>query len=207
MKLFSKSKAPTAAPTKQARKGVTCGELAAAIKAVSAEAIDWTTRKTIQALDALLPDGAKDEDIVSLDGPAPVSLAKFDEALADLDKYDLPAGTLSSLKRLRVLFAQAADAPVPRAEFDALVDAFAIVVSNIDAAHDRLGYPDAKLSFRLERIVQASDEFKVSNAQRSMLQRITGHASRASENNGARERKRAGSRLNVVPGGGGLGNF
>jgi hypothetical protein len=204
---FRKSEAPAApAPVLRIRKGVTCAELSDAIFAICAEMGDCSTRRTLEALHVLIDD-AGDGDIVKLNGPAPVSLTQFDEALADLDNYDLPANTLAPLKRVRSLIAQAAEnaakaasVPVTRAEFDALIEAVAIVVSNIDAAHERLGYADGKLGYRLERIVQASDELKISRATDSMLRRITGHASIATENNGAHERKRAGSRLNVVSG-------
>lgn len=208
MNLFSRKSEAPAAPAKQrTQKGVTVGELAGAIKAVSAAVmVTWATRKTIEGLDALLY-GAEEQDIVNPDGPSPVSLRKFDEALADLDDYDLPADTLSTLKRLRVLLAKAAGAPVTRAEFDALVEAVSIVVLNIDAAQDRKGYPDGRLSTRLETVIAASGELNVSSAVASMLQTITGQISIASKNVDARDRKRAGSKLNIVPGGGGRGNY
>lgn len=198
MKLFSRTTEEPAASVKQTRKGVTCGEVSTAIMAICAEMGDCTTGRT---LDALLYDSAIRADagsLVRFNGPISVSLAQFDEALADLNNYDLPADTLSPLKRLRILIAnaekeetKAAGTPVTRAEFDALVEAVAIVVLNIDAAQERKGYPDGRVSARLEMAVAASRQLNVSNAVTSMLQKITGQISTASKNNDARERARA----------------
>jgi hypothetical protein len=211
MNLFSrKPQAPAApAPVLRIRRGVTCGELNAAIAAISAVmAADCSTRKTLDALLVLTDDAA--DDIVRLNGPAPVTMESLDAAIAEVQGLGLSAGTLSPLNRVRALLAQAAEkaakvgsVPVTRAEFDALVEAVAIVVSNIDAAHDRLGYADGKLSYRLERIIKSSDELKISSATYSMLQLITGQVSIANENSGAHEMRCAGAWLNVVPGGNG----
>lgn len=200
MKLFSrKPEAPVApAPAKQTSRALTCAELETAFTAVCAEMDECTTLRTLRAFDELTCEHGRESEAFKFDGPPPVSLAQFDEALADLDNYDLPADTLSPLKRLRILIAnaekeetKAAGAPVTRAEFDALVEAVAIVVLNIDAAQDRKGYPDGRVSARLKMAVAASRQLNVSNAVTSMLQKITGQISTASKNNDARERARA----------------
>src|SRR5580658_3142077 len=146
MGLFApKPEAPTApAPAKRKRKDVTRTELGDAISAVYAEMGDCSASQTLEALYILtLTDnaggagGAEGDDIVRLDGPAPVTVAKFDDALAQMPD-NLPPGILSPLTRVRALLAQAEEKaaavdsePVTRAEFNALVDAVADVVDNI----------------------------------------------------------------------------
>jgi hypothetical protein len=209
MKLFSRKSEAPAAP-KPTRKGVTGAELNVAISAVRDVMGDCTARQT---LERLWNDIGADDSVMKLD--VSVSLAELDKALVEVDKYDeLTAATLGPLKRFRALLAKAEEkvaqvdgVPVTRAEFDALVEAVAIVVLNIDAAQDRRGYPDGRVSARLGSIIAASGELNVSSAVASMLQKITGQISIASENAGARDRKRAGSRLNIVPGGGGRPNY
>lgn len=203
MNLFSrKSKAP-AAPTKQARKGVTVGELATAISAVCAEMGDCSTRRTLQALDVLTYDAA-DSDIVKFNGPAPVSLTQFDDALADVDQYELPANTLAPLKRLRVSLAtaetqeaKAAGAPVTRAEFEAAQAANALALTVIS---EMLRNPHAgPLSVRLEIAAQSVEFESAAPGIRALLDGID----KASRADGARQMRRASGRLNVVAGGNG----
>jgi hypothetical protein len=179
------------APATRSRKGLlTCGELNDAIAAVCAEIVaDCTARKTLEAL-YTLTDNIADGDIVTLSGPAPVTVAELDEALTQVEQ-------LGPLKRVRSLLAQAEEQaarvvgePVTRAEFDALVNAVAIVVSNVDAANNRPGQVDGRLGYRLERDLKASDAFS-SNEQRSMLQRIMDLAEVASKNADMRERNQS----------------
>lgn len=205
MKLFSrKSAAPAApAPAKQTRKGVTAAELNGAIDTVCAEMADCSTRRTMEALRALTDDAA-DSDIVKLKGPAPVSLTQFDDALADAEQYDLPANTLSPLKRLRASLvnaetqeAKAAGAPVSRAEFEAAQAATALALVVIT---DMLkNQQDGPLHRRLEAAVQAV-EFKDASAG---IQALLNRFEKASQADGARQMRRASGRLNVVNGGGG----
>jgi hypothetical protein len=109
MKLFSrKSEAPAApAEVKQTREDVTCDELNAAISAVCAAMGDCTTRKTLQALDALTDDTAG-SDVVSLKGPAPVTMEALDDALAEAQNPELrlSTGTLIALRGVRSLLAR-----------------------------------------------------------------------------------------------------
>jgi hypothetical protein len=198
MKLLSRKSAAPAASAKQTRKGVTYGELAAAISAVCAEMGDCSTRRTLEALDVLTYDAA-DGDIVKLNGPAPVSLAQFDEALADLDNYELPANTLAPLKRLRVLIAnaetqeaKAAGAPVTRAEFEAAQAANALAFRVIEEMFkDSYAGP---LSVRLE-IAAQSVEFESAKAGiRALLDRIQ----KAGKADSERQMRRESGRLNVV---------
>ena len=199
MNLFSRSKtqvAPTPTPAKQTRKGVTGAELSAALSAVRDVMGDCTARQT---LERLWNHFAADDSIVKLDVSVPVSLAELDKALVEVDKYDeLTAATLGPLKRFRALLANAEEkaaqlvtVPVTRAEFDALVEAVSIVVLNIDAAQDRKGYADGRVSARLGMVIAASRELRVSSAVTSMLQKITGQISIAGKNNDDRERARA----------------
>jgi hypothetical protein len=204
MKLFSRKTEALAAPApaKQTRKGVTCAELNTAISAVCAEMADCTTRRTLEALNVLTDDGA-DGDTVKLKGPAPVSLTKFDEALADAEQYDLPANTLSPFKRVRVLLAnaetqeaKAAGAPVSRAEFDAAQAANALALIAIgeifkDSQHA------GSISTRLEIAAQAV-EFK--SAAPGILA-LLDHIGRAQKADSARQMRRASGRLNVVTAG------
>jgi hypothetical protein len=194
MGLFArKPEAAPAAAAKHGRNSVTCGELNAVIAAVSAEMDTCTTRQTVEALAVLTYDPA-DGDIVNLNGPAPVTCTALDAAIADLQGLGMPAGTFGSLKQVRALLVQAEEkaardgvAMVTRAEFDAFVDAVAIVVANIDAASDRRGYPDGLVSRRLEWAVEASAEAP----QRAALRRILDRAQVARENAGQRERNQA----------------
>jgi len=187
MGLFARQiEATPTAPAKRGRNSVTCGELDAAIAAVNAEMDTCTTRQTVEAL-WILTNGAADGDIVNLNGAPPVTCTELDAAIADLRGLGMPAGTLGPLKQIRARIAQAeeqeakaAAVVVTRAEFDALINAVAIVVANIDAARDRQGFPDGRLSAQLQ-CVAASD---------SMLQRIMDLAQFACKKNGERERER-----------------
>jgi hypothetical protein len=198
MKLFSrKPEAPAApaepAPAKQTRK-VTCAELNGAINAACDKMYaGCSTHRTLQAL---LVDDAADGEIFQFKGPAPVNLTQFDEALADLENYELPASTLSSLKRVRVLLARAetqeakaAGAPVPRAEFEAAQAANALALMIIsDMLHNPLAGP---LGVRLEVAAQSA-EFESSAAGiRSLLDRIE----KTSRADGARQMRGATVRL------------
>lgn len=97
---------PAPAAVKRSRKGLTQAALAAAISAVCDQMADCTARQTLQALYALSDDTASG-DIVRLDSPSPVCIAELDEALAEAQKFDLPATTLAPLKQVRALLAQA----------------------------------------------------------------------------------------------------
>ena len=195
--------APEAPAPAKTRQGETCGELDTAVNTVCAEMADCSTRRTLEALNVLTDDAA-DGDIVNLKGPAPVSLTQFDAALADLDNYELPANTLSPLKRVRVLLAnaeaqeaKAAGAPVTRAEFEAAQAANALALVVIaDMLHDQTAGP---LGNRLEAAMQAV-EFESASAG---IQALLGRIEKARSADGARQMRRASGRLHAVSGGGG----
>jgi hypothetical protein len=194
--------APEAPAPAKTRRGVTCGELDTAINAVCAEMADCSTRRTLQALTVLTSEYCGAEGIFKLNGPAPVSLTQFDAALADLDNYELPAHTLSPLKRVRVLLAnaeaqevKAAGAPVTRAEFEAAQAATALALVVIsDMLHDQTAGP---LGNRLEAAMQAV-EFESASAG---IQALLGRIEKARSADGKRQRRRASGRLTVAPGG------
>jgi hypothetical protein len=207
MGLFArKTEAAPAARAKRARRGATCTELGDAIAAVCAEMADCSARNTLEMLYVLTGDAA-DGDTVTLDGPAPVTLAAFDEALAEARECDLPAGTLGPLERFRALLVQAeaqdvkaAGVPVTRAEFDALANAHALALVVIaDMLHDSQAGP---IAHRLEAAAQ-SVEFKSAEAG---IRALLGRLEKARSADGARKCRRASGRLNVVNGGGGY-NF
>jgi hypothetical protein len=194
--------APEAPASAKTRKGVTCGELDTAINAVCAEMADCTTRRTLQALTVLTSDYYGAEGIFELNGPAPVSLTQFDEALADLDNYELPANTLSPLKRVRALLAnaeaqeaKASGAPVTRAEFEAAQAANALALVVIaDLLHD----PSAgSLEVRLNAAMQAVEFKSAAAGIQALLDRIE----KARSADGERQRRRESGRLTVAPGG------
>jgi hypothetical protein len=194
--------APEAPAPAKTRKGVTCGELDTAINAVCAEMADCTTRRTLQALTVLTSDYDGAEGMFKLNGPAPVTLTQFDAALADLDNYELPANTLSPLRRVRVLLAnaeaqeaKAAGAPVTRAEFEAAQAANALALMVIaDMLHDPSAGP---LGNRLEAAMRAV-EFKSASAG---IQALIDGIEKARSADGERQRRRASGRLTVAPGG------
>jgi hypothetical protein len=111
-KLFAKARKPTApaaaAPAKRGRSGVRCGELNAAIAAVS-DVLDnpCTTRQTLEAL-YFLTDDTADGDIVKFIDPAPVTLEALDDAIAQAQEPELglSAGSLTALRRVRALLAR-----------------------------------------------------------------------------------------------------
>lgn len=201
MKLpFTKQSEASAAPAKQTHKGVTCGDLAAAISAVSTETLNLATRKTVEGLNALLSDGANDEDIVNLDGPPPVSLAKFDDLLAYVKEMpELLGNPFVTLKRLRALIANAEKkavlAPVTRAEFEAAQASTALALAVIE---EMFKNPHAgPIGVRLA-IAAGAFEFESAAAGiRSLLDRIE----KASKADSARQMRRASGRLNVVQNG------
>jgi hypothetical protein len=108
MKLFTKKPAPAApAEVKQTREDVTCGELNAAIVAArDVLASDATARQTIEAL-WVLASGNEDDAIVKFIDPAPVTMEALDDAIGQVQELEeLSAGTLTALRRVRVLFAR-----------------------------------------------------------------------------------------------------
>src|ERR1700722_14085678 len=107
MGLFSarELKTPPAAPAPtRARNSVSSAELKGAIGAVCDAMAPCTARATVQALYILVDDT---DDIVKLNGSAPVTLLQLDDALAETKKLELPTGTLAPLKRVRELLARA----------------------------------------------------------------------------------------------------
>lgn len=206
MRFFSRKPeaAPEApAPAKRGRNSVTCGELNATIAAVTMELADCSARRTLEDIYALT-DGTADGDIVTLNGPAPVTLAAFDDALAEVLGLGLPTGTLTPLKRVRELLARAEESaaavggePVTRAEFDALASAHALALVVIaDMLHDPRGGP---LGVRLEAAVRAV-EFKSAAAG---IQALLDSIEKARSADGARQLRRASGRLQVASGAGG----
>jgi hypothetical protein len=164
---------------------------------------DCSARNTLEALYDLTDDTAGG-DIVRLNGPAPVTLAAFDDALAEAQKFELPSGTLGTLKRVRALLAQAAEKaaaagsePVTRAEFEAAAaaNALALVVIS-DMFRDSTA---GSLASRLEAAAQAAEFASASSGIQALLGRL--NTARRAE--GARQLRRASGRLQVVPGGGG----
>ena len=144
------------------RKGVTCGDLNAAIAAVSGAMADCSTRKTLEALYDLTDDAA-DGDFVKLKGPAPVTMEALDAALADVQEPELglSAGTLTALRRVRVLLAReqaARDAEPPqyvtvaqlKAHDAALFDAFAWALGAMAAQLNR-GQPNREHALGMMR--------------------------------------------------------
>ena len=107
MKLFRKSAPAAPAEVKQTREDVTCGELNAAIAAVrDAVASDATARQTIEAL-WVLASGTEADAIVKFIDPAPVTMEALDDAIGQVQELEeLSAGTLTALRRVRVLFAR-----------------------------------------------------------------------------------------------------
>lgn len=91
------------APAKRPPKGVTYGELDGAIAAVFAEMGDCSARQTLNAFYGMAAYARC--DIVMFEGPAPVSCAQFDQALAEVRKFELPKSTLRPLERVRDLLA------------------------------------------------------------------------------------------------------
>jgi hypothetical protein len=164
---------------------------------------DCSARNTLQALYDLTDDTAGG-DIVRLDGPPPVTLAAFDDALSEAEKFELPRGTLGPLKRVRALLVQAEEKaaavgsePVTRAEFEAAQAAAALALVVIS---DMFRDPTAgRLDSRLEAAMQAT-EFESASAG---IQALLGRLDKARRADGERQRRRASGRLQVVPGGGG----
>jgi hypothetical protein len=124
--------APVApAPAKRIRKGITYGELADAID-VACAGIDpvSTTSRTLNRLASHFDCGMTDNGlVVQFVGPAPVSCAELDAALAEMQ--DLPPSTLSLLKRVHLLLAEAEEKAakvvgeaVTRADLEGAIDAF-----------------------------------------------------------------------------------
>ncbi len=200
MGLFARK--PQAAPAAPAKRGrsVTCGALNAAIAAVTIEMADCKARRTLEALYSLTGDSASSGDLVKLDGPAPVTLAQLDDALAEAPD-EPPAGTLASLTRVRALIAEAekqavavAGEPVTRAEFNAFANAAALALVVIgDMLHEPMAGP---LDLRLKAAAQAV-EFELSSAG---IQALLDRIAKAHKADGARKMRRASGRLNVVPG-------
>jgi hypothetical protein len=203
MGLFArKLETPPAAPAPtRARNSVTSAELNAAISAVCDVMADCSARQTLEALHVLTAHTADDNDVVKLDGQAPVTLIEFDDALAEARKFDLPAGTLSPLTRIRELLARAEKKAaavgselVTRAEFDALANAHALaLVVIVDLLHDPSAGP---LGSRLEAAAHAV-EFKSASAG---IQALLGRLEKARSADGARQRRRASNQLRVLPG-------
>lgn len=189
-------------PTKRARK-VTYGELEAAIAAVIAELDpEGSTVQTLWRL-ATIADAANHGDSVTLDGSAPVTVAELDEALVEAQELELASGTLSVLKRVRVLVvdaetrhadqdAKAGASPVSRAEFDALLAAFAVALAQVDlAAAATPGSLDAKLGTRLECIAESPEAHGLSGSEASTFKRLLTAMDRAAGNASARARRHA----------------
>jgi hypothetical protein len=102
--LFSKKSEARAAPkAKQPPKDVTVAELKEAIAMVSASMEICSARRTMESLYELT-NGMANGDFVKLEGPAPVTLKAFDEALAGCGHVPALGGSaLSALKRVRAL--------------------------------------------------------------------------------------------------------
>jgi len=201
MALFArKLETPPPAPAPmRARNGITSAELNAAISAVCDAMADCTARRTIEALYTLIDDA--DGDIVKLNGPAPVTLSQLDDALAEAQKFDLRAGTVGPLKRVRELLARAekkaaavGGEPVTRAEFDALANAHALALVVIsDLLHDPSAGP---LASRLEAAARAVEFESVSAG----IQALLGGLEKARRADGARQRRGASNRLQAAYG-------
>ncbi len=206
MGLFSRkpeaaSAAPAPAPALRMRGGVTGAELSTAIYAVCAVMDDCSARQTLERLGSYVEDNDR---MVTFDGPVPVSLAAFDDALAEAQLHDLPADTLSPLTQVRAVLAQAAEKaaavgsePVTRAEFDALANAHALALTIIsEMLRDTCAGP---LGVRLEAAAQAIEFESTAVGIRALLDRLE----KAGDAYGARQRRRASGRLNVLSGAGG----
>jgi hypothetical protein len=184
------------APLRAARKGMTNGELDAAIYAACETMdADCTARTTLQRLYEITGDATDEGAIVKLDGPSPVTLSQFDDALADLTDRRLQAGTLGVLRRVRELIvsaearaAEADEQPVTRAEFEALANAHALALSIIsNIFHEPNAGP---LGSRLE-IAAKSVEFESDwEGIQALLRRIE----KASKADGVRQRRLVASR-------------
>jgi hypothetical protein len=183
--------------TPRVRNSVTSAELNAAISAVCEAMATCTTRATLEALYILIDDTA--DDIVKLNGQAPVTLSQLDDALAEAQELGLPAGTLAPLKRVRELLARAEERaaaigsePVTRAEFDALANAHALALVVIaDLLHDPSAGP---LGSRLEAAAQAVEFNSVSAG----IQALLGRLDKARSADGARQRRASGRRQVVA---------
>jgi hypothetical protein len=105
LKLLGKAQKPaeSPAPAKRERNRLTCGELNDAIAKVS-NVIDHSST-CWQSIEALygLTIGAANGDFVKLKGAPPISVAEFDEALAQVPE---PACSLPALRRVRALLAK-----------------------------------------------------------------------------------------------------
>lgn len=200
MKFFSRTQ--PVARAKRARKVTYC-ELRAAIAAATAELDrEGSTVQTLERL-ATITDDADGSDTVTFEGPAPITVAKLDEALANMQELELAASTLSVLKRVRALVAtaetqhaeqdaKAGAAPVSRAEFEALLAAFAVVVAQIDlAAAATPGTLDAKLDTRLEGIGRSPEAHGLSASEASTFRRLLAAMNRATRNASANRHRHA----------------
>jgi hypothetical protein len=168
MKLFSRAHPET--PAKPARRGhITCGDLEGALAPVRAQ-LD-TESSTVQMLDRLLATGADDSDPVV---PGAVTVAELDAAIAEVRELDVPASTLSVLKRVRVLIAnaetqraKAGAALVSREEFEALARMVGVTLGAIELARNRTGFADGTIAYQLVRAVGEDA------AERAALKAIT----------------------------------
>lgn len=191
----------TQASTAKRERGLTCAALDDAINVAITSMFEGSARETLESLYALT-EGAAGTDAVRIDGPPPVTVTQFDEAV---DAADLPARHRTAFNQLRPLLvaaqaqaSKASNAPITRFEFEASQAANALALTVIaDLLHDPTGGP---LDKRLLAAVQSAEFESTSAAIKALLARI--EESRKAE--GQRQRRRASGRLHVANGAGGF---
>lgn len=191
---------------------VTHGEFAAAGPFL-AENLTKDSReyRTLELLGASLKDWTHDAAPISfLDGELRVSCTDLDAVIKELSQMDDPpvnAKALRVLKRCRALLAEAEAARAPpqsadrtyvtHAELYALEQdlaardkALAIVLEHAELAKDFPGYVEGKLDHRLERILQAADEYATTGPVHVALKRFVELMNDAARREGEVTRRR-----------------